>query len=84
MRVLGLLPLVAIALLSAVVASQNPEAVAVRWFAWKSVEVPLGFVLVSAACAGGALTVLAVRLLRPPLTRSTAELDRRIDQLEHY
>ncbi|MEO0853700.1 MAG: LapA family protein, partial [Cyanobacteria bacterium J06648_11] len=82
MRVLGLLPLVAVVLLSAIVASQNPQAVVVRWFAWESVEIPLGFVLVGAACGGCSLVVLVARLVRPALTGSAAELDRRIDQLE--
>lgn len=86
MRALGLVPpFIAIAL-AAIFAGQNTQMVEIRWFALRSVEVPLGFTLLAATCGGCGVAAIAIGLLRPQIASVAGdeELERRVEQLKQY
>ncbi|MEM9154833.1 MAG: LapA family protein [Cyanobacteria bacterium P01_F01_bin.33] len=86
MRVLGLLFAFVIIAIAAIFASQNPQMVSIRWFALSSVDVPVGLVLVAAACGGCGVVATVANVLRPQFSHASldGELARRVERLESY
>lgn len=72
-------------LVVAVVAAQNPTQVMLRFLALQSVELPLGFVMISSACLGALTAALGSLFLmrRRPLSVAAQQIRSRLDELEH-
>ncbi len=71
-------------LVVAVVAAQNPTQVVLKFLALRSVELPLGFVMISSACLGALTAAVGSLFFRRqrPLSAAAQQIRSRLDELE--
>ncbi len=82
MAIINLLLTIAVALVVAIFAAQNPTPIELQFLALRSVEIPLGLAMTGAASLGS-LTAALVFLLWPrPLPESAQQLQSRLATLE--